>query len=106
FSSRRRHTRFSRDWSSDVCSSDLRGLFGFSDDGGSSWQVMQLDLDTPLSDFYQFNNILVATSAYGKLLVSRDEGDSWQLIETDRSEERRVGKELRSWGARVRQCKS
>src|SRR5690606_34748020 len=30
FSSRRRHTRFSRDWSSDVCSSDLgpqRALF-------------------------------------------------------------------------------
>src|SRR6266511_3572534 len=26
FSSRRRHTRFSRDWSSDVCSSDLREL--------------------------------------------------------------------------------
>src|SRR5690606_41006999 len=26
FSSRRRHTRFSRDWSSDVCSSDLRGV--------------------------------------------------------------------------------
>src|SRR5690606_10920729 len=25
FSSRRRHTRFSRDWSSDVCSSDLVG---------------------------------------------------------------------------------
>src|SRR5690606_40559923 len=25
FSSRRRHTRFSRDWSSDVCSSDLFG---------------------------------------------------------------------------------
>src|SRR5690606_39217187 len=27
FSSRRRHTRFSRDWSSDVCSSDLIVLF-------------------------------------------------------------------------------
>src|SRR5690606_40117132 len=27
FSSRRRHTRFSRDWSSDVCSSDLGSLF-------------------------------------------------------------------------------
>src|SRR5436309_3604805 len=27
FSSRRRHTRFSRDWSSDVCSSDLVGAF-------------------------------------------------------------------------------
>src|SRR5690606_40714222 len=26
FSSRRRHTRFSRDWSSDVCSSDLKRL--------------------------------------------------------------------------------
>src|SRR5690606_40672577 len=28
FSSRRRHTRFSRDWSSDVCSSDLQGRRG------------------------------------------------------------------------------
>src|SRR5690606_40740226 len=28
FSSRRRHTRFSRDWSSDVCSSDLDGSVG------------------------------------------------------------------------------
>src|SRR5690606_41028499 len=28
FSSRRRHTRFSRDWSSDVCSSDLARLGG------------------------------------------------------------------------------
>src|SRR5690606_40276644 len=27
FSSRRRHTRFSRDWSSDVCSSDLPGEY-------------------------------------------------------------------------------
>src|SRR4029077_4961729 len=27
FSSRRRHTRFKCDWSSDVCSSDLFGLF-------------------------------------------------------------------------------
>src|SRR5690606_39282895 len=26
FSSRRRHTRFTRDWSSDVCSSDLDGF--------------------------------------------------------------------------------
>src|SRR2546429_7306229 len=28
FSSRRRHTRCSRDWSSDVCSSDLCSLYG------------------------------------------------------------------------------
>src|SRR6266511_4546516 len=31
FSSRRRHTRFSRDWSSDVCSSDLYA--GFNERG-------------------------------------------------------------------------
>src|SRR5690606_40087007 len=29
FSSRRRHTRFSRDWSSDVCSSDLTSQNGW-----------------------------------------------------------------------------
>src|SRR5690606_40227822 len=38
FSSRRRHTRFSRDWSSDVCSSDLKpdrrqGQFGKANAG-------------------------------------------------------------------------
>src|SRR5690606_28017055 len=32
FSSRRRHTRFSRDWSSDVCSSDL-----WLEPGGRQW---------------------------------------------------------------------
>src|SRR5436309_6286995 len=31
FSSRRRHTRFSRDWSSDVCSSDLHRLVAGSE---------------------------------------------------------------------------
>src|SRR5690606_39714478 len=31
FSSRRRHTRFSRDWSSDVCSSDLIQELGYVD---------------------------------------------------------------------------
>src|SRR5690606_40764244 len=30
-SGRRRHTRFSRDWSSDVCSSDLSGIGLFSE---------------------------------------------------------------------------
>src|SRR5690606_39829831 len=33
-SSRRRHTRFSRDWSSDVCSSDLRGPRSGADRSG------------------------------------------------------------------------
>src|SRR2546422_3886453 len=33
FSSRRRHTRCSRDWSSDVCSSDLNARLGIDQDG-------------------------------------------------------------------------
>src|SRR5690606_40982573 len=37
FSSRRRHTRFSRDWSSDVCSSDLEaGLYAYNHNLDSS----------------------------------------------------------------------
>src|SRR2546430_4416845 len=35
FSSRRRHTRFDCDWSSDVCSSDLAGQ-GVAPDGGGA----------------------------------------------------------------------
>src|SRR6266511_2285150 len=38
FSSRRRHTRFSRDWSSDVCSSDLEVRVG----EGSAGKVVQI----------------------------------------------------------------
>src|SRR5207302_7434308 len=68
FSSRRRHTRFSRDWSSDVCSSDLavpfsrwgvrgfQGGYNFGDVRGNGTAVqprindtmMRLDLPTPL----------------------------------------------------------
>src|SRR5690606_16479360 len=43
FSSRRRHTRFSRDWSSDVCSSDLKGSRVLS------WDGVQLR-ETPVPD--------------------------------------------------------
>src|SRR2546422_5511220 len=43
FSSRRRHTRCSRDWSSDVCSSDLVGKAG--DEAGD-----RLCLQVPLVD--------------------------------------------------------
>src|SRR5688572_31151081 len=74
FSSRRRHTRFDCDWSSDVCSSDLRtrwvvaagailGLAGLS----LHWQILAIDL--------------LVLAAYGLFR---------------RSEERRVGKERRS----------
>src|SRR5690606_39319707 len=69
FSSRRRHTRFSRDWSSDVCSSDLgaQGHFApaFPEIGGAI-QVAAQAID---------QQRVVASGAQG------------------RSEERRVGKE-------------
>src|SRR5690606_40107726 len=39
FSSRRRHTRFSRDWSSDVCSSDLFMLWAEMPQGFDSQKL-------------------------------------------------------------------
>src|SRR5215475_14836331 len=67
FSSRRRHTRFSRDWSSDVCSSDLEGLPA----GGT---------------------VIRWTFSGGIPCVQR----SRMSGSSCRSEERRVGKECRS----------
>src|SRR5690606_40686522 len=64
FSSRRRHTRFSRDWSSDVCSSDLAllqelgwalGEARSTDDIGTAWARV-LDrhpADVPFSLLYR-----------------------------------------------------
>ena len=45
FSSRRRHTRFTSDWSSDVCSSDLRDVgVGYSADQVMSMPATPIDL--------------------------------------------------------------
>src|SRR5690606_40500440 len=44
FSGRRRHTRFSRDWSSDVCSSDLSATdqaIGTGDGGTTGFQLVK-----------------------------------------------------------------
>src|SRR5690606_40881505 len=43
FASRRRHTRFSRDWSSDVCSSDLINLFVIGTGLIGSTLIKQID---------------------------------------------------------------
>src|SRR3712207_9388735 len=43
FSSRRRHTRYWRDWSSDVCSSDLGHLHQLVDRGGEPLPVARLE---------------------------------------------------------------
>src|SRR5690606_39326614 len=45
FSSRRRHTRFSRDWSSDVCSSDLFGLGYIRSHGSVDARLSSFDAD-------------------------------------------------------------
>src|SRR2546430_11291696 len=51
FSSRRRHTRFDCDWSSDVCSSDLFGLVG----GGTSLEQMKsFAADLGVAEFVTF----------------------------------------------------
>src|SRR5690606_40095698 len=73
FSSRRRHTSFSRDWSSDVCSSDLSGnaldnlmIGGSYDDtmdGGAGRDILVggIGADTliggPGSDMFVYNSI-------------------------------------------------
>src|SRR5699024_11307247 len=79
FSSRRRHTRSKRDWSSDVCSSDLGwNRLGKKLHLASVWLVA---IGTVLSAFW----ILSANS-----FMQNPVG--YEFI---RSEERRVGKECR-----------
>src|SRR5260370_22233597 len=86
FSSRRRHTRFKCDWSSDVCSSDLPVIA----DGG-----------------IRFSGVITkalaagATSVMiGSLFAGTEESPGETILYQGRtykrSEERRVGKECRS----------
>src|SRR2546429_7220582 len=89
FSSRRRHTRCSRDWSSDVCSSDLdhadAHAFLLHRHGLYTWGAT-------LTEAQRHVEILeFLLEAIGRTREVRH-GDS----EDSRSEERRVGKECRS----------
>src|SRR5699024_11712455 len=93
FSSRRRHTRSKRDWSSDVCSSDLIPLQQIIRFHGfpvclcksirlSLWPMAQADLiHNPV--YGPFTGYMYAL----RLLQQQ------RLIHPDRSEERRVGRE-------------
>src|SRR5690606_40728672 len=94
FSSRRRHTRFSRDWSSDVCSSDLIAISSnglgnaISQISGRSEEALTyfqraLDVETQLGDSLGMAMDLLSISDY--YIEKKD----------FRSEERRVGKECR-----------
>src|SRR5687768_17936231 len=84
FSSRRRHTRCSRDWSSDVCSSDLDG-------------------NRHIEPAPEYASAVTATrgaaSRVARLARLKRDGPSRNdtfLKLCHRSEERRVGKECRS----------
>src|SRR6266480_6840194 len=62
FSSRRRHTRLTCDWSSDVCSSDLLAIMaGFERCRGEQVVTLDADLQNPPEEI-------------GKLLAKMDEG--------------------------------
>src|SRR5690606_40131884 len=89
FSSRRRHTRFSRDWSSDVCSSDLKRP--------TQYREIELSPNVDLDEFvagtpYVVETVLIPESGTGLVEITSSS--------LDRSEERRVGKEWSSaWAA-------
>src|SRR2546421_3823755 len=87
FSSRRRHTRSDRDWSSDVCSSDLDTFKATAFDLGNMDQVMW---NTIHGRLFQFTN--QAIDWYGPPTRLAIHFEPIIL----RSEERRVGKECRS----------
>src|SRR5207253_3833623 len=102
FSSRRRHTRWPRDWSSDVCSSDLRRQSERPD----------LPLARPESEHYggaepagrdRFYRRAPASPEEYAFLPDKSRGIApWIRDRFRRSEERRVGKECisRRWARR------
>src|SRR3712207_7605552 len=80
FSSRRRHTRYWRDWSSDVCSSDLESS---DPPGGHS------------GPYLVGGNVLEDDRAHADQRARADR-QAFPDQGATRSEERRVGKECRS----------
>src|SRR5690606_40608544 len=90
FSSRRRHTRFSRDWSSDVCSSDLDRTARVGAKQGQTRDPA--DRQRPLGGREDEARAAGADRGGGGRRIAGVEGPREQLL---RSEERRVGKEGR-----------
>src|SRR5690606_39821325 len=92
FSSRRRHTRFSRDWSSDVCSSDL------------NTNVQQvIPLNFIVNKMFGITQTFIFKPAkWWDVNASADVYYSNTNSKIPRSEERRVGKECRSRRSRDR----
>src|SRR5690606_39628055 len=101
----RRHTRFSRDWSSDVCSSDLsEGVPSLLDPrvcGGDHTGLLVLYSMSKQSNLAGYRAAFAAgdPALIGRLLEIRKHAG--MMVPGPRSEERRVGKEggERGWGA-------
>src|SRR5699024_11973565 len=97
FSSRRRHTRSKRDWSSDVCSSDLKRAA--TDEGdrkiGLIWHTQGSGKSLSMV-FFTGKLVLEMNNPTVVVLTDRNDLDD-QLY--NRSEERRVGKECIAWRA-------
>src|SRR5207247_4015830 len=97
-SSRRRHTRSTRDWSSDVCSSDLMLVIHPDEciDCGvcepeCPVEAIKPDTEPGLEEFLKLNAEYAKT--WPNITIKRD-------APADRSEERRVGKGCGSGGRR------
>src|SRR2546429_1562944 len=86
FSSRRRHTRCSRDWSSDVCSSDLLGICY-----GMQWITHTLGGKVEKAERREYGRAQLQVVCQGG-----PENSALFAGVPTRSEERRVGKECRS----------
>src|SRR5690606_40072406 len=97
-SSRRRHTRFSRDWSSDVCSSDLIAgsdpvLMLTGPIPSTRKALARAGLKVSDIDLWEINEAFAPIP----MVVARELGIDMDRVNVNRSEERRVGKEWR-WG--------
>src|SRR5207253_5783976 len=94
FSSRRRHTRWPRDWSSDVCSSDLLASEIWNVIEGDDWVLTGADLEEWALRLWDIDS--------PKRYPGHSLGTATQIstsLGVGRSEERRVGKECRcGWG--------
>src|SRR5207245_4578176 len=100
-----RHTRCYRDWSSDVCSSDLGPVAGCSMLPASASNHVRPRLDICFSCFIA----LLPTTQLLRNCSTVEWDRCWQVVPDNalpehygarRSEERRVGKECRSGGCR------
>src|SRR5439155_16859780 len=96
FSSRRRHTRWPRAWSSDVCSSDLDDT-GQIHVGRDAIRMAQLDpaLHLTRDELERLATPMLRRAVY----ATADVIARCQLAPHQRAEERRVGKEWIARGA-------